>query len=195
MSSTGSATLADRKSDLTRRLILEAAIDLLERSPSVAEVTFLAVAKQANISQRTLFRYYRTRDDLLDGLAEEVRARIAPPPPPRTLADLVAAPRPLYEAFEGQQTLVVAALQPELVRRMVDAQAQARWVAVRKLVDQHAPRRGERERAVAAANVRYYLAATTWHYFRFYLRLDLSDTIACAETAVAQSLRGLGMDW
>jgi AcrR family transcriptional regulator len=195
MSSTRTATLADHKSDLTRRLILEAAVDLLERSPSVGEVTFLAVAKRANISQRTLFRYFRTRDDFLDGLAEEVRARVAPPPPPHTLAELVAAPGPLYRAFEEQRTLVVAGLQPEIVRRMVDAQAQARWVAVRKLVDQHAPRRSERERAIAAANVRYYLAATTWHYFRFYLRLDLDDTIACAETAVAQSLRGLAIDW
>ncbi len=187
------ATLADRKNELTRRLVLDAAVELLERSSSLHEVTFLAVAQRANISQRTLFRYFHTRDLLLDALAEEIRVRIAPPPPPRTLTELADAPRLLYQAFEAQRRLVTAGLQPELVRRMVDAQARARWIAIRKLVDQHASRRGERERTIAAANVRYYLAATSWHYFRTYLGFDLADTIACAETAIAQSLRWIGI--
>jgi AcrR family transcriptional regulator len=193
MSSTGTATLADRKNEFTRRFVLDAAVQLLERSTPLAEVTFLAVAKRANISQRTLFRYFRTRDDFLDALAEEIRTRLAPPPPPRTLEELANAPRLLYEACEARRRLVVAGLQPELLRRMVDAQAKARWAAIRKLVDAHAPKRTARERAIAAANIRYYLGASTWHYFRFYLGLDLTDTIACAETAIAQSLGGLAI--
>ena len=54
------ATLSQRHSDLTEGVILAAAIDLLEHS-SVAELTVREIAKRANISSRTIFRYFPMR--------------------------------------------------------------------------------------------------------------------------------------
>jgi AcrR family transcriptional regulator len=190
MSITDSATLADRQADLTRRLILEAALERLERAP-VGELTVRAVAKHARISERTVFRYFATREDFLDAVADAVRTRLALPPSPRNVAEIVAAPRALYGAFEARRELTRASLHSELFHRMRLVQAQERWKAVRKVIDAHAPRRSERERRIAAANIRYYLAATAWHYFRFYFGFSLEDSIACAETALRQALDGL----
>jgi AcrR family transcriptional regulator len=182
--------LADRHNDLTRQLILDAAVGMLERA-TVGELTVRGVAKQANISERTVFRYFATRGEFLDAVADAVRARLALPPPPRTKEELLEAPRALYARFEAQANLTKAALHSELFHRMRETQARSRWKAVQDLVDALAPRGNERQRRIAAANIRYYLAATSWHYFRFYFGFSLADTIACAEAAIRQSLAAL----
>ena len=182
--------LADRHAELTRQSILDAAVEMLERS-TVSELTIRAVAKQAGISERTVFRYFATREEFLDAIADVVRERLALPAAPATKEELLAAPRALYTRFEAVASLTKAALHSELFHRMRETQAQVRWKAVQALADELAPRKSERQRRIAAANIRYYLAASTWHYYRFYFGFSLEDTIACAETAIRQALSGL----
>jgi AcrR family transcriptional regulator len=183
-------TLAERRNDLSQQVILDSAVGLLEQS-SLAELTARAVAKKAGISERTVFRHFATRETLLEALADEVRRRLELPPPPQSLDELRAAPGALYRAFEAKAALTKAALHTDIFTRMRETQAKQRWLAVRRLIDQHALRRPERERRIAAANIRYYLAATAWHYYRFYFGFNLEDSIAAAETAISQALEGL----
>ena len=183
-------TLADRKHELTRKLILDAAVDLLERSP-VNELTVRAAAQHANISERTVFRYFPSRDDLLDAVTGEIRIRMAMPAPPETMAQLLAAPRALYEAFEKAAGLTKAALHSELYERMRESGAKERWRAVAKLIDALAPHMPAWERTIAAANIRYYLAASSWHYYRYYFGFSLDESIDCAEAAVRLAVESL----
>ena len=44
---------------------------------------------------------------------------------------------------------------------------------------------------MTAANIRYYLSASTWHYFRYNFNFDIETSIKCAELAVNQALQGL----
>jgi AcrR family transcriptional regulator len=178
-----SLTLADRHSDLTESLILSSAIHMLERS-TVSELTVRAVAKHAHISERTVFRYFASRDHFLDAVAKEVASNLNSPPPPLTLEELIAYPRALYTRFEEKANLTKAALHSELVRRIRDTVANERWKAVRKLIDAHAGRRSERDRKLTAANIRYFLAATTWYYYRFHFNFTLEETIDSAQSAV-----------
>lgn len=190
MSTARTLSLADRQSDLTRRLILDTASAMLEGT-SIGELTVRAVAKRANISERTVFRYFTTREEFLDGVAEAVSARMSLPAAPSTVEELLAAPRALFLRFEAVRELTRAALHTDLFHRMRETHAKVRWAAVQSIVDALAPRRAERERRLAAANIRFYLAASTWHYFRFYFRFNLEDSIACAELAVRQALDAL----
>jgi AcrR family transcriptional regulator len=183
-------SLARQRSDLTTRLILASALRLLE-DWTVGELTVRAVARQAGMSERTVFRYFADRDEFLDAVADEVRDRLELPPVPASIEAMIDAPDGLYRAFERKERLTKAALHSELFPRMRETQAKARWAAVRKLVDGYAPRRPDRERRIAAANIRYFLAATAWHYYRFYFRFSLEDSIDCARTAIRQSLQGL----
>lgn len=184
------ATLAERQSDLTRQVILDAALDTLERG-SLADLTVRAVAKRANLAERTVFRYFADRDEFLDAVAGALSARLRLPPPPSSMVELLAAPRGLYERFEDQSSLTRSALHTDLFHRMRAIHARPRWVAVRKVIDEIAPRRTERERKIASANIRHYLQASTWHYYRFYFDFSLEDTIAAAETGVRDTLVGL----
>jgi AcrR family transcriptional regulator len=183
-------TLAERQADLTRQVILDAALDTLEQG-SLADLTVRAVAKRANLAERTVFRYYADRDAFLDGVAGALSERLHLPAPPASMPELLAAPRALYERFEDQLRLTRAALHTDLFHRMRTLHARPRTTAVRRLLDQLAPRRTERERRIATANIRHYLQASTWHYYRFYFEFSLEDTIAAAETAIRDTLVGL----
>ncbi len=157
MSRRAVATLAERRTDFTRGLILDAAIELL-----------------------------------LDAVAAETRERLALPPPPTTLAELRAMPRALYAAFEAKHGLVVAGLHSDIFERMREGVARTRWAAVRKLLDEHAPRATPHARKLHGANICYYLGASSWHYFRSF-RFSFDDTVACADTAIGLALDALGV--
>jgi hypothetical protein len=124
-------------------------------------------------------------------LANQFRDKLELPSPPQTMEDLQRAPRALYERFEATTNLTKAALHTDLWHRMRETNARARWAAVRKLIDGLAPRRPERDRRIRAANIRYHLAASAWHYFRFYFGFSLDDSIAAAETAIRDTSDGL----
>jgi AcrR family transcriptional regulator len=184
-------SLTNRQSELTRRLILDAALEALEAEPT-STLTMRLVAKRAAISERTVFRYFASRDDLLDAVVKAFQTRLELPPTPRTLEDLLGYPNALYRRFEANASLNKASLLSEISQRL--RQDKTRLIAVRKIVERIAPQSADRMRKVAAANIRFYLAASSWFYFRFVFGFSLEDSIACAETSICQSLKGLGVE-
>lgn len=176
-------SLKDRHSDATHGLILATAIELLEAG-SISNVTARAVAKQAGMSERTVFRYFATRDDLLDAIAAEAAARMQSPPPPATIDDLLDYPKPLYRSFEDKAALVKGILHTELFNRVRVTAAAERWSAVTRLIDEALPDRSRKERRLLATNINYFLSATTWNYYRTRFELSTEDTIAAAKGAI-----------
>jgi AcrR family transcriptional regulator len=184
--------LSERHADLSQRVILDAAVELLERA-SVTELSVRAIARHAGISERTVFRYFATRDELLEAVAHEVAHRLRRPPDPSSLEELLAYPDALYERFEATAALIQAVLHSELYHRIRNADAEHRGAAVRTLLDSVAAKRPERERRLAAANIHYHITASTWHYYRFYFGLSLEDSVECARMAIRQALAALGV--
>lgn len=182
-------SLNERRNELTRRLILDSAVRTVE-SESVGALTMRAVAERAEMSERTLFRHFATREEFLDAVAHEVSLRLRYPALPASAAELPKAAGPLYRAYEANTNLTKAALHSELFDRIRTSVAQARWDTVKRLIDEDSPQWSERDRKIVAANIRYYLSATTWHYYRFYFGFSLKDTIASAEVAIGRALAG-----
>jgi AcrR family transcriptional regulator len=180
--------LAELHGEVTERIILEAALRSLVRE---GEITARGAARQAGISERTVFRYFAARDALLDGAARFLLQSVRAPQPPATLGELRAMPRALYTAFDEHEELIRAAWHSELRSRIIATQARQRWQAIRRLVDAAAPRARERTRKLAAAGIRYYLSASTWHYYRFVFQFTPQETIEAAETAIELQLAAL----
>jgi AcrR family transcriptional regulator len=155
---------------------------------SVPDLTVRGVARRAGISERTVFRYFATREEFLDAVATEVMRELELPPLPSSVDEILAFPRALYTVFEAKQALTRAALHSELFPRIRERSGGDRLAAIRRVVDAWAPRRPERAREIAALNVRFFLSAWAWQYYRFYFRVDVDEAIACAETAIRQSL-------
>jgi AcrR family transcriptional regulator len=190
--STGSATLASRHADLTQQIILDSAIRLLETAP-VTQLSVRAVAKHGGMSERTVFRYFATRDEMLDAVALEMSKRLGAPAEPTSIEALIDYPQAIFARFEATEALTKAALHSELYHRIRSTDADRRGAAIRALVDRAAPERTELERKLAAANILYHVIATTWHYYRFYFGFSSEETVAAARIAIAQSLAELGI--
>jgi AcrR family transcriptional regulator len=191
--STIPSPLSARHADLTQRIILGAAIDLLETG-AVHELSVRAVARQAEISERTVFRYFASREDLLDAVLAEVRRRMRPPPNPSTVAELLAFPKAIYTRFEETSALTHAMLQSELYPRIMGSGGDGRSQAIRDIVDRAAPDRSERERRLVAADIQHHVVASTWRYYRIHFGFSLRDAIECARLAIERALTGLGID-
>lgn len=184
-------TLNEKRQDMTRGLILDAAFELLCEG-AVSELTVRAVAQHAVISERTVFRYFPSRDALLDAVAAYLLEKMAVPALPETREGLLAAPRLLYQAFEERADYTRAALHPELVGKVRSLQANGRWEAVSRLLQAIAPKVSVAEQRIAAANICYHLTASSWNYYRSAFGFELEECIACAEAAVRQALDGIG---
>lgn len=185
-------SLVSRQTDLTQSLILDAAVELLQAA-SVMELSIRAVAKRANISERTVFRHFPSRDDLLDAVADEVSRRLDTPPDPTTVHELIAYPEAVFARFETNGALTRAVLHSELYQRVRRRDAGARGAAIGALVDRLAADRGEDERRLAAANILYHVIASTWRYYRDYFGFTVEETAAASRMAIVEALRGLGV--
>ena len=183
-------TLKDRHNSLTRELILQSAVDELEQG-SPDGLTMRAIARRSNMAERTLFRHFASREDLLDALAVEVTARIGQPPLPREASRLPEAAQELYGAYEAHAELTRAALHSELFERIRESVARERWNADKALVDKVAPDRPAQDRKLAAANIRMVLSATCWHYYRFYFGFSFGHSVAAARLVIEQTIDGL----
>lgn len=183
-------SLNDRHTDATQKLIISTAIELLQNA-GVEDLTIRAVAKQAGMSERTVFRYFPSRDEFLDAVAAEAVVRMHVPPPPTSIAELAKFTESLYRAFEANASLVTAGLHTEIVKRVRAETARERWNAISALIDKEARHLSKRERKIAATNISYFLSASTWHYYRSNFELSLSDAIACARTAIRGILGSL----
>lgn len=191
--STQRSSLAAKHADLTQALILDSAIELLETA-SVTELSVRAVAKRADISERTVFRYFASRDDMLDAVANEVSRRLDAPPNPTTVEELIAYPSVMFARFEAAGAITRAGLHSELYHRIRARDAQGRGAAIRALIDRVASHRPERERRLAAANIHYHVVASTWRYYRDYFGFSVADAAECARMIIIQTLRDLAVD-
>jgi AcrR family transcriptional regulator len=179
-------SLTSRHTDATQKLILDAAVALLERD-GVPELTVRAVAREAGMSERTVFRYHAAREALLDAVASDVSARLDAPAPPASIAELIDYPRVLFARFEEVAALMHAAMHTEIFERM-RRMANPRWRAVERLLGEHASHRSAHERKLAAGRINYVLTATTWRYFRVYFGFPLTDAVEAATKAVQLTL-------
>jgi AcrR family transcriptional regulator len=182
------ASLVTRHTDATQKLILSSAIELLEKL-SVNELTVRAVAKQAHISERTIFRYYASRDEFLNAVAVALEDYLHIPAPPTRIEELSGYARMLYGRFEEKAEFVKTSLHTEMFERMRQGSGHERWQAVQAIIQAYAPHRSERDRKIAAANIRYYLSASTWYYYRFYYKFSLEESIDSTERAVQLAIQ------
>src|SRR3954471_22583498 len=65
----------DRRAPLTRARVLEAAVDLADRE-GIDAVSMRRLGQELRVEAMSLYTHVRSKDDLLDGMADAVVARI-----------------------------------------------------------------------------------------------------------------------
>jgi AcrR family transcriptional regulator len=82
-----SSSLREQHASVTRERILSAVADLLERGDA-EELTMPGVAQVSGVSLRTLYRYYPTREQLLEAAGRWIGDELFEHPYPRDLDDV-----------------------------------------------------------------------------------------------------------
>lgn len=115
------ADLRQRKKEQTRRAIAEAALDLFE-TRGFDETTVDDIAAAANVSPRTFFRYFASKDEAVFDRADEAREAF------RTLLAARPADEPMLVSLReiGQALLTDEFVDGRRLRRVLGLVAQER---------------------------------------------------------------------
>lgn len=179
--------LQKKKNELAINLLLDAACELIQ-TQDVSELSFKKVAKQAQISERTMFRYFRTRDEFLDALAKRLHNELNLPPPPDTIHGITHYLTCLYQKFDAQPRKVMVLLSADLFPRVLNNSSEVRFNVFKQLLITAYPKADQAEVIKTAANLRYLISATSWRYYRINYDFDLTTSTECAQLMVLQAI-------
>lgn len=110
--------LREEKARATREAILAALHDLMQGAAAPDEIGMEAIAQQAGLQRRTIFRHFASKDQLLAAFWPWLNARIGASPTPRDLADIIDGPRRVFPRFEAHEAAMRAALHSPTGREM-----------------------------------------------------------------------------
>jgi AcrR family transcriptional regulator len=112
-----SPSLREEHALATRQRILGAVADLLERE-GAEDVTVPAVAETSGVSLRTIYRYYPTREDLLEAAGRWIGDELLKHPYPRDLDEVATLYEQGAQDFDERPGLVRALAFSGLGRRV-----------------------------------------------------------------------------
>ncbi|MBL8549636.1 MAG: TetR/AcrR family transcriptional regulator [Hyphomonadaceae bacterium] len=176
--------LRDAHKDLTRGRILDAALALIGEG---VEITIAAVAARAGMTDRTIYRHFSTRDDLMTAVWEKVNSGLKYHMP-ATTEELVEQPRHMFPDFDKQAAVIRAIVFSQQGHEMRMRVNDARQAAMRKAVRTARPDLKEPEFTRLCATVQLLDSAFTWSAMKDYWGLDGEEAGRAASEAIATLL-------
>ena len=187
-----SSPLREQQAASTRARILGAAVELFQESES-GQVAIPDVAERAGVSVRTAYRAFPTRDDLLQGVLDELSKRF----------EAIAGSRPttLEEYIESAERSVRAVFEVEPLYRALFATAAGRELhrstAAQRSADLDAMIHDEigdlspeqRRRFVAATHL--VSSSRSVLFLQDYEGLDVDDAVATVQWALRTLARAV----
>lgn len=155
------SSLRDEQTESTRQIILEALGEQLT-DRGLEDLSISRVARRARLAVRTVYRYFPTRERLLDAVAEWLNERVGRPQPPANVEELVAMVPRLFQALSEHAGLVQALLLG--TRKGVQVRQRANRHAAEKMAQavlRHAPALPEAARLETAALLHALVASPT----------------------------------
>lgn len=156
-------SLREQHAVATRERILGAVADLLERGEA-EELTMPGVAEASGVSLRTIYRYYPTREDLLEAAGRWIGDELLKHPYPRDLDEIADLYQVGCRDFDERPGLVRALALSQLGQRVRGYRRSERREAIEEALRAELGGLSEKELRQAAAVLSYLhnmLAYTT----------------------------------
>jgi len=187
-----SGALRARLAETTRAVILDAlVVELGERG--AFDFSYYELARRAGVSVRTIYRHFKTRDDLLDALSRRLNKEVAFEYP-RSREGLVALIRVLFPRFEANAALIGAQLQAGLGGRVRTRARSKRANVMQEVLAERLPYLAtERVRAVSGV-LGCLISASSWQRLRDELGLAGEDSGEVTAWAVDTLWRALELE-
>ncbi|WP_350350896.1 helix-turn-helix domain-containing protein [Microbacterium sp. A8/3-1] len=175
----------------TQESILAAYAELIEEL-GTDDVSFRLIARRAGVGERTIYRNYATRVDLLLATAAWIERSVFMRRESSSVFDVPLAIREAMEAYDRRPEL--AHVVAETAMRGVSGAAPSPTKdSVTAMLARDAPSVPEAERLVIAAALSHLDSATTWVTFAREMRMsgrDIADAAGWAAEAVLDPIRG-----
>jgi AcrR family transcriptional regulator len=176
------ATVRADVASLTQGRIMHGLAGLLTAG---TEVTFRSLAEASGVPERTLYRYYPSKDALLAAFWIWLNDRLGMPAPPRSPAELITSIATIFSAFASGEPLIRAMLHDPHGRATRLAHAEARR---QRLYTALAPvlaplETSARKRLIAS--IQALISAAGWETMRDYAGLTSEEAADAAQWAVA----------
>ena len=176
--------IRDRQKAGTRALILETAERLL-KDRSLSELSLATIAREAGITERTVYRHFTTRDQLLEATWAAVNDAIGIKEFPRTAEQLVERPKELFPAFARRGEVIRAMLASPQGRELRLRVNKERQAAIRSAVKEARPDLPEPALTRLCAAVQLLYSASGWATMTDYWGLDSAEAGRAASEAIA----------
>jgi AcrR family transcriptional regulator len=156
-------SLREQQAETARRAILGAVAELLERDGADG-LTMPQVAETSGVSLRTVYRYYPTREQLLEAAGRWIGGELLGQAYPQSLDDVADSFEPACREFDRHPGLVRAMALSQLGREARSSRRSERLEAIRKALENEVGDLSEQELRQAEAVLAYLhnmLAYTT----------------------------------
>jgi len=183
VSRTYHSPLREEQMEQTRERILEQVAELLA-SGSDGEVTVAAVAERAKVSVRTAYRYFPTKEALLDAFNDWMAHRLGTPATPATIAELREMPGVLFPSFERNEQMMRAARRSGAEADIRTRRKQGQVRAVIKAVAREAPEVDEVTRRKAAVMIHCVVGSDAFLTIRDHWGMSTEEAIAAVQWGV-----------
>lgn len=170
-------SLRDEHAARTRERILDAAIVLLAEG-TLAELTIPLVAARAGVAVRTVYRYFPTKEALLEAVAVLHDGRFGPQPFLETEGDVRALAPDLFEHYETNLDLMRAARQSGVGRVTSGRTRRSRIASCEAALEPLLEGLPEEERRRAISIVYFLHSSATYLYQRDILGRDADESTA-----------------
>jgi AcrR family transcriptional regulator len=177
----------------TRDRILDAAIDGLKQG-DLEGLTIAKVAADAGVTERTVYRHFQTREDLIKAVWPRMGVRLGIPGLPQTVEALLTAPARIYPRFDAEAGAVRASMYSRAGREIRATANPARHQAFTSLVAQAQPKLDEAARRRRAAVIQMIGSSHGWACLKDYWGMDTEEAARAAQEAIAILLGRLPAD-
>ncbi|WP_244435019.1 TetR/AcrR family transcriptional regulator [Methylocystis sp. SC2] len=164
--------------------ILDAAIDEM-REGSLDALTIAKVAERAKVTERTVYRHFQTREDLLKAVWPRMQARVGSSGFPQTAEELIATPLRLFPRFDDEQALIRASISSETGREVRLSSNERRQAAMLACVEDALPGLGDPAKRRRAAIAQLIDSAYGWSALRDFWGMDGAESGRAAAEAIA----------
>jgi AcrR family transcriptional regulator len=187
MTSIYASPLRARQKADTRALILET-VERSLRDRSLTDLSLATVAREAGITERTVYRHFATREQLLEATWAAVNDNIGIKDFPRTAQELIERPKKLFPAFEQRGEVIRAMLASPQGRELRLRANKQRQSAIRAAVKSARPNLREPALTRLCASVQVLCSASGWATMTDYWGLDSAEAGRAASEAIATLL-------
>jgi AcrR family transcriptional regulator len=181
--------LREEQAAATRQRILESCVSIME---SGGDLTYSAVAAEAGVQERTVYRHFPARSDLQAGLWTWILDNLTHVDfSAATTDELVSSMHRSFAGFDAGAPLIQAMLHSPSgleVRLRQQAQRRAMFEAC---VDNTLPGASSDARKAAAAALQVLYSAQSWELLRSFWGMDGEEAATVIELAIRSLLTGL----